>query len=49
MLAEHRAKRLSVAVWILAILLCATLLLSFVLVRALSTAPSGFFRLSSVE
>jgi hypothetical protein len=49
MLAEHRAKRLSVAVWILAILLCATLLLSFVVIRALSTAPSGFSRLSSAE
>ncbi len=49
MLAEHRTKRLSVAVWILAILLCASLLLSFVVIRALSTAPSGFSRLSSVE
>jgi hypothetical protein len=49
MLAKHRAKRLSVAVWILAILLCSTLLLSFVVIRALSTAPSGFSRLSSVE
>ena len=46
MLAKHRAKRLSVAVWILAILLCSTLLLSFVVIRALS---DGFSRLSSTE
>jgi hypothetical protein len=42
---QRKVKRLSVAVWILAILLCGTLLVSFVIVRSLSIARSEFDRL----
>ena len=46
---ERKAKRLSAAVWILSILLCLTLLISFVLVRSFSVARSEFDRLSPEE
>jgi len=42
----RKVKRLSLAVWILAILLCATLLVSFVVLRAVSVATSDFHNLS---
>jgi len=44
--AQRKIKRLSAAVWILAILLCATLLVSFVVLRSLSVVRSEFDRLS---
>ena len=44
--ATRKIKRLSVAVWILAILLCGTLLVSFVVFRTVSTAMSEFSHLS---
>ena len=44
--ATRKMKRLSVAVWILAILLCGTLLVSFVVLRTVSTAMSQFSHLS---
>ncbi len=44
--ATRKIKRLSVAVWILAILLCCTLLVSFILLRTVSTAMSEFSHLS---
>ena len=43
---QRKVKRLSAAVWVLAILLCATLLVSFIMVRSLSVVPSEFDRLS---
>ena len=46
---QRKIKRLFIAVWILAILLCFTLLVSFVLVRSLSIARSEFDRLSPEE
>ena len=42
----RKVKRLSAAVWILAILLCITLLVSFLLVRSLSVVRSEFDGLS---
>ena len=48
-LTQRKAKRLSAAVWTLAILLCITLLVSFVLVRSLSITSSAFNRLSPEE
>jgi len=44
-----KAKRLSAAVWILAILLSLTLFVSFVLIRSLSVTRSEFDRLSPEE
>ena len=44
--AQRKIKRLSAVVWILALLLCATLLVSFVVLRSLSVARSEFDRLS---
>jgi hypothetical protein len=44
--AQRKTKRLSGAVWILAILLCATLLIYFVVLRSLSVVRSEFDRLS---
>lgn len=44
--ATRKIKRLSVAVWILAILLCGTLLVSFVVLRTLSITSSEFSHLS---
>jgi hypothetical protein len=46
---QRKVKRLSAAVWILAILLCITLLVSFVLVYSLSVTRSEFDRLSPEE
>jgi hypothetical protein len=43
---QRKIKRLSIAVWILAILLCVTLLVSFVLVYSLSITRGEFDRLS---
>jgi|ERR1051325_2348957 hypothetical protein len=43
---QRKVKRLSTAVWILVVLLCATLLVSFVIVRSVSIARSEFDRLS---
>jgi hypothetical protein len=43
---QRKMKRLSIAVWILAILLCVTLLVSFVLVYSLSITRGEFDRLS---
>jgi len=43
---QRKVKRLSAAVWILAILLCIILLVSFVLVRSLSVVRSEFDGLS---
>jgi len=45
----RKAKRLSAAVWILAILLSLTLFVSFVLIRSLSVTRSEFDRLSPEE
>jgi hypothetical protein len=42
----RKVKRLTVAVWILAILLCCTLLVSFILLRTVSIATSDFHNLS---
>jgi hypothetical protein len=44
--AARKVKRLSVAVWILAVLLCATLLVSLVVLRAVSVETSHFHELS---
>ena len=46
---QRKVKRLSAAVWILAIVLCLTLLASFVFVHSLSVARSEFDRLSPEE
>ena len=46
---QRKVKRLSAVVWVLAILLCVTLLVSFVLVGKLSIARSEFDRLSPEE
>lgn len=46
---QRKVKRLSAVVWVLAILLCGTLLVSFVIVRSLSIARSEFDRLSPEE
>ena len=43
---QRKMNRLSIAVWILAILLCVTLLVSFVLVYSLSITRGEFDRLS---
>jgi hypothetical protein len=45
----RKAKRLSAAVWILAILLSLTLFVSFVLIRSVSVTRSEFDRLSPEE
>jgi hypothetical protein len=45
----RKVKRLSAAVWILSILLCATLLVSLVVVHSLSDLSNGFHRLQPVE
>ena len=47
--ATRKIKRLSVAVWILAILLCGTLLVSYVVLRSVSTAVSEFSHLSPAK
>jgi hypothetical protein len=39
---KRKTVRLSVAVWVLALLLCATLLVSWLVIRAISTVESGF-------
>jgi hypothetical protein len=43
---ERKIKRLSMAVWILAILLCITVLVSFAVIRSLSVIRSDFERRS---
>jgi hypothetical protein len=43
---RRKVKRLSAAVWILAILFCGTLLVSFMIVRSLSVVRGDFDRLS---
>jgi hypothetical protein len=43
---ERKIKRLSIAVWILAILLCITVLVSFAVIRSLSAIRSDFDRRS---
>lgn len=45
----RKAKRLSCAVWILALLLCGTLVVSYAVLRSLSVTSSTFGRLSPAE
>jgi hypothetical protein len=45
----RKVRRLSLGVWILAILLCGTLFVSYVVLRSVSVASSSFDRLSPVQ